>query len=162
MQHNSSWKAGEFGFTLVELMVVVAISMILAAIAIDCFHSYHLRAKRSELLLNLKAIYLAEKTFQTERDRFKSLAPSPRPVAALSPVKVTWRDNGGFDSIGWRPSGLLYGTYQAAVVGTAVVAGDARSDIDGDGNDARATFYVDRAAPQNNQGVRMVSANSFF
>ncbi len=45
------------GFTLIELMIVVAIIGILAAIAIPNFSSFQARARRSESRNNLKAIY---------------------------------------------------------------------------------------------------------
>ena len=153
----------ENGFTLIELMIVVAIIGVLAAIAIPNFRDCQLRAKRNEILLNLKAIYTAEKTYQVENDRFLALAPSPRAVAALSSSRVRWQDQGGFANIGWLPSAKVYGVYQADVTaGGTRITGYARSDIDNDGNDAQALFHTDLAAPLTNQGVHMVTGNNVF
>jgi type IV pilus assembly protein PilA len=48
------------GFTLIELMIVVAIIGILAAIAIPNFLKFQAKSKQSEAKTNLKAIYTAE------------------------------------------------------------------------------------------------------
>ena len=55
------------GFTLIELMIVVAIIGILAAIAIPNFMRFQARARQSEAKTNLKAIFTTNKTMFAEK-----------------------------------------------------------------------------------------------
>ena len=65
---------GQKGFTLIELMIVVAIIGILAAIAIPNFLTYQLKSRQAEAKTNLQAIKTSEVAFQAERGCYIGVA----------------------------------------------------------------------------------------
>ena len=77
MQH------GRRGFTLIELMIVVAIIGILAAIAIPNFMAFQMRSRAGEGKTNLAAIRIAQGGYASEYDTYVGALILPRPTGAL-------------------------------------------------------------------------------
>ncbi|HUJ79546.1 MAG TPA: prepilin-type N-terminal cleavage/methylation domain-containing protein [Nitrospiria bacterium] len=61
---------GRKGFTLIELMIVVAIIGILATLATSAFLTYQTKAKQSEAKINLAAIGVSAQSYYTEHDTY--------------------------------------------------------------------------------------------
>jgi type IV pilus assembly protein PilA len=60
------------GFTLIELMIVVAIIGLLAALAIPNFIKFQARARQSEATSQLKSLYTAEKSYYGNQQAYCS------------------------------------------------------------------------------------------
>jgi type IV pilus assembly protein PilE len=108
------------GFTLIELMIVVAIIGVLASVAIPAFLHYIKRAKMAEASIFIKNIADAEVAFFM-RPRFATaggtelspcyLGAGPTPAAPQA-SKQAWNDTDGrFTTLGVGSSGTVYFTY---------------------------------------------------
>ncbi len=71
------------GFTLVELMIVVAIIAFLSMVCVPSFTRFLAKAKRTEAYMNLGSIYAAQKVFWAENGRYA----------------------GSLQELGWKPEG---------------------------------------------------------
>jgi len=144
MLHNS-----KKGFTLIELMIVVAIIGILAAIAIPNFLRFQLKSKTSEGKVNLAAIRTAEEAYMAEFGNYVAAASTPGDGDSTAKSKFT---GGGFtafnDTLGFAPEGLVYFDY-GVTVGSGSTSmnytADAQADIDGNGT-PQSWGYVKVAA----------------
>lgn len=66
-------RQNQAGFTLIELMIVVAIIGILAAIAIPNFMKFQGRSRQSEAKANLKAMFTAELAYYQQNNTYSPL-----------------------------------------------------------------------------------------
>lgn len=135
------------GFTLIELMIVVAIIGILAAIAIPNFIQYQLKSRQSEAKTNLGAIKTSEVAWQGERGCYLAVARAPVanvPAATVKSAPTNWFGTppapivptpalasgwcsaggaggsvGNFAALGFEPSGMVYFNYSASTYAVA-------------------------------------------
>lgn len=68
----------KLGFSLVELMIVVAIIGILATLAVPKFQGFQARARQSEAKSNLTQIYTLQMAYHGENDTYVSLPATGR------------------------------------------------------------------------------------
>ena len=142
------------GFSLVELMIVVAIIGILAAIAIPNFMTMQLKAKRGELPSNVNGIKTAELAYDAMYDGFVNAAANGG-ASPLSKTAQAWVPSGGWIELPWAPDGEVRGNYEAAVVGTNDFLITAKCDVDADTVEA---IYTASATV----GATQTSANDAF
>jgi len=122
------------GFTLIELMIVVAIIGILAAIAIPNFLKFQLRSKTGEAKTNLAALRTAEEGYFAEYGVYV-VAAAPLP-AVFGAAKQQWpAPAAGFDTVGWGPEGEVYFQYMMNATPPADTSYtlEALGDLDGGG-----------------------------
>jgi type IV pilus assembly protein PilA len=107
------------GFTLIELMIVVAIIGILAAIAIPAYQDYTIRAQVTEGLTLSDAVKVAVADFYTQNGAF----PAPGLVtAAPAGLGFTAVSQGKYGSVDILAAGVIQATFAGAQVNAKLAA----------------------------------------
>jgi type IV pilus assembly protein PilA len=60
----------KYGFSLIELMIVISIIAFLAMISVPSFTKYLAKAKRAEAYMQLSSIYAAQKAYWAEHGKY--------------------------------------------------------------------------------------------
>ena len=106
---NQTLRAAQKGFTLIELMIVVAIIGILAAVALPAYQDYTVRAKVTEGLTLASSAKLAVAENASNGKNFDSGWVAPTATAAVGSLAIT------------QSNGQITITYTAAAGGGDIV-----------------------------------------
>lgn len=141
----------EKGFTLIELMVVVVILGILAAIAIPFYNNYVYRSRTAEATVNISGIRTLEESWFAENNRYSfpgGVAPNiccaAAPAGAPGKQTRVWvqAEVDAWAPLGFAPTGsATYYTYGVFTNNNATrLTIGAEGNLDGDTN--RHTFAL--------------------
>jgi len=132
------------GFSLVELMIVVAVIAILAAIVIPAFMRFAMKSKTSEAIGNLAAIRTAQEAYKVEYGVYRACEANPGEVrkGADAVTLIAWdTSKDGWADIGFKPTDSIRYSYEVTLKPGGGFIITAQGDLDEDG--AVATFTVD-------------------
>jgi type IV pilus assembly protein PilA len=106
------------GFSLIELMIVVAIIGILATIAVPNFNRFQAKAKQSEAKGNLSGIYSANKAFYAEWNSYRGNLPD---IGFVPEGRLVYHV--GFAGVGGAiPAPFVASTFTCANTGAGAAA----------------------------------------
>lgn len=126
---------GQKGFTLIELMIVVAIIGILAAIAIPNFLRYQAKSKQSEAKTNLSGIFTSQTSYFGDNNSYAATFALMGYTLAGNAKTYAFSVDGtnilGLTTLNTSGTNCAIGTGSPAATATAFTA-TARGNVDND------------------------------
>ncbi len=143
------------GFTIIEVMIVVVIIGILAAIAIPMFTSHMTHAKSSEAMLQLNKRAIDAKTYYFANTKYPqgtaAVLPGPDGTACAKPdrkfaVSSSWSADPVWSGLGFQVDEPNLFSYHFTSTSTTQAQGLAVGDLDCDG--VKITYILNLDAQQ--------------
>jgi len=143
------------GFTIIELMVVVVIIGVLAAIAIPVFTGHMTHAKASEAMLQLNKMAVDAKTYYFANTKYPqgtaAVLPGPDGSACAGPnrhfaTSSAWAADSVWTGLGFEIDEPNLFSYHFASTSPTVAQGLAVGDLDCDG--VKITYILNLNAAQ--------------
>ena len=131
------------GFSLVELMIVVAIMAILAAIAIPSFMKFSMKAKTAEASQNLSGIRTSQESYRAEEDVYLACTTYPAAIPPASGTPWVASASGSFADIGFAADGRVRYRYTVNISSTGAPTFEATAEGDLDETGGNGQFSVD-------------------
>jgi prepilin-type N-terminal cleavage/methylation domain-containing protein len=133
-------RRGQAGFTLIELMIVVAIIGILAAVAIPAFADYMKKSKKTEAALQLNKIGKNDKTYFASNSSYVTVNGAAKPNGTTTAcsgankkfaVQTDWGTDPGWTALDFQidePNLFQYAYTGGSNSFTAIAVGDLDCD----------------------------------
>ncbi len=150
------------GFTLVELMIVVAVLGILMIVAIPMYRNFQKKAKQAEARSNLGGIRTAMIAYYAENNTYlvgnigslvldsgdNSGIPFGSSRLAIG-QKLRWDGTTSFSKVGFAPEGAVYFNYSLQTSGSGVSPSSftAMASADLDDNASISHHYLSDSTP---------------